>query len=180
MTKYVALLRGINVGGKASVPMKELCVVCRRLGWENVTTYLRTGNVVFDTSLKAAQLEEALEYGITKEFGLSVPVIIKSGNNFSVYLSNVPFSLELQNDPSHVIMYFSKSTPAISEVDALLSKASAGESVIQKGDTIWIYYPKGIARSKITPAVIDRSIGSPATGRNWNTLIKIQALCRSD
>ena len=77
VTKYVAFLRGINVGGKASVPMKQLSAVCEQLGWNSVTTYLRTGNVVFEASLNAAKLEQELERAVTAEFGWPIPVIVR-------------------------------------------------------------------------------------------------------
>lgn len=175
--KHVALLRGINVGGNASLPMKELIAVCQALGWANVRTLLQTGNVVFESSEKDRILEEMLEQAVSREFSLNIPVIVRSGKDLAGYLVEVPFPTESQEDPSHLVLYLSKASPLDSAIEGLLSKARSGESVVQYRDAIWIYYPNGIGSSKITPALIDRSIGSPATGRNWSTLRKIHSLC---
>ena len=110
-------------------------------------------------------------------FGLTP--IVRSCTHFASYLSNVPFTEATQEDPSHVVLYLSKSAPVATAVNDIQSKASAGESVIQMGDTVWIHFPKGIGTSKLSPTVIDRSIGSPATRRNWNTLVKMRELSRT-
>lgn len=179
-TRKVALLRGINVGGKAAVPMIELASVLSQLGCTNVSTYLRTGNVIFDAPRSEGQMEEIMERAIANEFGLSVPVIVKSVEAFSALLLNVPFSDEARSDPSHVLLYLSKSPPIATAIEGLQAKVTAGEAIIRQGDEIWIHYPDGIGKSKITPTVIDRSIGSPATGRNWNTLVKLRDLAQAE
>ena len=176
MTKHIALLRGINVGGKATVPMKELALLFTDLGCGNVRTYLRTGNIVFESQRESGELEKAFECAISKEFSLSIPVVVRSGERFSEYLVNTPFPSESKKDPSHLLLYLSKNPPLESAVAQLLQKAAAGESVMQRDDGIWIYYPDGIGRSKVSPTIIDRSIGSSATGRNWNTLLKVSEL----
>ena len=176
MRTHVALLRGINVGGRATIPMKELALLFLTLGCENVQTYLRTGNLVFESSRDAGELEELFESAIAREFSLSIPVVVRSREQFANYLVNAPFHSESKSDPSHLLLYLSKSLPLDTAVGDLLVKAAAGESAKQAEDAIWIYFPDGIGRSKVTPSIVDRSIGSPATGRNWNTLLKISEL----
>ena len=171
--KHVALLRGINVGGNTAVPMAQLKGICEDLGWENVSTLLRSGNVVFASSLPDTKLEEQLQGALDEAFGISFPVVVRSRKRFSAVLSENPFEEETAEDPSRVILYLSKRAPAPSAHESLAAKASAGESVVQQRGGVWIHYPNGLARSKVTPAVIDRAFGSAATGRNWKTLVKL-------
>jgi uncharacterized protein (DUF1697 family) len=175
LTNYVALLRGINVGGKAKVSMPKLKELCNSLGWSNVLTYRQTGNVLFD-SLASQKLESSLEAGIAKHFGLTTAVIVRKSAVLKNHLAKTPFALAARNDPSHLVLYLSKRPPLSTAVEQLRSHATAGEHIDQRGEAIWIYFPNGIGGSKLTPSVIDQAVGSATTGRNWNTLTKLDEL----
>jgi uncharacterized protein (DUF1697 family) len=172
LTTYAALLRGINVGGKTKIPMKELVKLCESFGWSDVTTLLQTGNVLFRASGSTA-LESTLEAGIAAQFGLTISVVIRETAILKAHLAQTPFEKASRDDPSHLLLYLSKRPPEPTAIESIRSRATAGELIESQDEAIWIHFPNGIGRSKITPSVMDRAVGSPATGRNWNTFTKL-------
>src|SRR5690625_2654452 len=102
MNAFVALLRGINVGGHHKVPMAELRDVCRELGWQNIQTYIQSGNIIFSADGAPTQLEADLEQAIVAHFGFSVPVIIRSNYQWATYATSNPFPEASAHDPRHV------------------------------------------------------------------------------
>lgn len=170
---YLALLRGINVGGKNKVPMKELQSLCAGLGWKSVETYLQTGNVVFKASESAASLESDLEKAIESRFGFPIPVVVRSAKEFIACVAESPLKKRAETDPSRTLLYLTKRPIQDDALASLESRAAAGESLYVSSQSLWIYFPEGVGTSKLSPAVIDRAVGSNATGRNWNTITKI-------
>lgn len=179
LNQYVALLRGINVSGKNKVPMKELKPLCETLGWENIRTHLQTGNVIFSTSNPGASLEVDLEQAVEAHFGFSIPVIVREAKTFEGYLMNAPFPEQRSTEPSWVLLYTTKLPISPEALQMLESRASLGEEIVVAHDSLWIYFPEGVGESKLSPSVIDRAVGSMATGRNWNTVVKIQEVIAS-
>jgi uncharacterized protein (DUF1697 family) len=174
---YVALLRGINVGGNNKIPKKPLEALCAAIGWTGVTTHLQTGNIIFNASGDTDTLEKQLERAIHKEFGFLITTVVRDAARFKSYLARVPFAAQVVADPSHVLLYVTKLPPRADAAKVLTSLARAEEVVVAVGGVLWIYFPNGIGSSKLTPALVDRAVGSTATGRNWNTVSKIQLLC---
>lgn len=174
---YVALLRGINVGGNNKIPKERLEGLCAAISWTGARTHLQTGNIVFSASGDTDTLEMQLERAIHKEFGFPITVVVRDAAIFKSYLEQVPFGTQVVADPSHVLLYVSKLPPRADAAKVLTSLARAEEAVVVAGGVLWIYFPNGVGSSKLTPAVIDRAVGSTATGRNWNTVSKIQQLC---
>ncbi len=174
---YVALLRGVNVGGNNKVPKGPLEELCAAIGWTEVRTHLQTGNIVFSASGDADTLEKRLEQAIHERFGFPITVVIRDAARFKTYVAQVPFAAQTVADPSHVLLYFTKLPPRADAAKVITSLARAEEAVVAAGGVLWIYFPNGIGSSKLSPAVIDRAVGSTATGRNWNTVSKIQQLC---
>ncbi len=178
---HLALLRGINVGGRNRVPMRDLKVVCERLGWTSVGTCLQSGNIVFASSQPTDSLESSLEAAINAHFKLSIPVVSRSLVAFERILKASPLRSEARDHPSHVILYLSKNSVKGTAQQDLQCKAESGERVIRAGhEALWIDFPNGIARSKLTPKAIDAAVGSPATGRNWKTACRIMDLASSE
>ena len=172
MGRQVALLRAVNVGGR-KLPMAGLRALAEELGWREVATYIQSGNLVFSAAGKAEALERKLEEAIAKEFGLDVPVIVRSAGQWRAYAKDNPFPDEAKKEPNRLMMLLSKRAPAAGAEDAIAAKAAAGERVRRAGDALWIHYPEGAGTSKLTPALVDRAIGSPATARNHNTVVKL-------
>jgi len=176
MKTFIGLLRGINIGGHNKIPMAGLRTLCGELGWKNVQTYIQSGNLVFSASGKPASLEKQLQQAIEDRFGLSIPVIVRQAADWPAYVKGNPFASACKKEPHLVAMYLSKAAPKADAVKALLERAMAGERIECVGETLWIHFPNGVARSKLTPALLERLIGSPVTARNWLTVLKLQEL----
>ena len=165
-------MRAVNVGGR-KLPMAALRAVCERIGWSEVATYIQSGNVVFSGADEPPALEAALEKGIADEFGLEVPVIVRAASDWARYLQSNPLAKAARDEPNRLMLLVSKKPPAAGAEDAVQAKAAAGEEVRRVGDAVWIHYPQGAGRSKLTPSLVDRAMGSPATARNYRTVLKL-------
>ena len=130
MSKFIALLRGINVTGKNRVPMAELRSVAAGLGLSFVSTYIQSGNLVFDATDSATKLETLLENAIKKRFQLSIPVVVRPGGSWRSYAGNNPFGKECQTRPNLVHLALSKKRPKKGAVEELNARASNGERVV--------------------------------------------------
>jgi uncharacterized protein (DUF1697 family) len=172
------LLRGINVGGHNQLPMPELRSLCGELGWENVQSYIQSGNLVFTAGAKPASLEAELERAIEVRFSLSIPVIVRSAGDWQTYIEANPFPEASQSEPNLATLALSKASPKKGAAEALQERAQDGELVIQVGEALWIHYPNGIGRSKLSPTLLDRLVGSAVTTRNWRTVLKLAELAR--
>ena len=172
MARKVALLRGVNVGGR-KLPMAELRELCAGIGWRQVATYIQSGNVVFAAAGAAAALETALERAIDRRFGLKVPVMVRSASQLRTYHDGNPFPDAAREAPNRLLLLVAKRPPARGAEAALTARATAGERVGRAGDALWICYPKGVGTSKLSPSLIDRLVESPATGRNHRTVTKL-------
>jgi uncharacterized protein (DUF1697 family) len=170
---FVALLRGINVGGHNKVPMAELRALCANLGWGAVQTYIQSGNVVFRAKGRPQTLQSALEQAILRTFNLSIPVIVRTADAWAACAEANPMKAACARDPQLVHLVLSRAKPATGAVTALRERAAGGELIERVDDALWIYFRSGAGRSKLTPAVLDRLVGSPATARNWRTVRKL-------
>jgi len=166
MTTYVAFLRGINVVGRNVVRMSELRDLCTSLGWEDVRTLLNSGNVVFRAQKATPKaLEEALG---------GVRVILRTEGELRKVAENNPFD-PIRN-PSYLhVAFCDKKVSADLLRDAYGDK---GPEVIRGGGgrELYIDYVNGVGRSKLTHALIERTLGAAATLRNWNTVTKLLKL----
>ncbi|HEX6988219.1 MAG TPA: DUF1697 domain-containing protein [Bacillota bacterium] len=174
MGRFVALLRGINVGGRNMVPMGELRALCAHLGWASVQTYIQSGNVVFEVGGEPAGLEAALEEALAERFGQAVPVIVRPAARWQAYVEGNPFGRESAEQPNQVMLGVCKTPPLAGAVAALRERAAPGERVEQVDDALWIYFAGGVARSRLTSDLLDRVAGSPVTIRNWRTVLKLR------
>jgi len=175
MAKLLALLRAVNVGGR-KVPMAELRALCEALGWTEVETYIQSGNVVFAAGGKAPELEAALEAALRKAFGFEVPAIVRTADQWSRLAAANPMREAAEREPNRVQLLVSKKPLAEGAAERLIERARNGEAVAEAGGALWFHFPAGVAGSKLTPALIDKASGSPATGRNWRTVLKLQEM----
>src|SRR3954471_19692549 len=175
MGRMVALLRAVNVGGR-KLPMAELRTLCAGLGWEDVATYIQSGNLVFTAPGEAEAIETMLEKAIAGAFGLDVPVMVRSRAEWAKYHAENPFPNEAKDEPARLMLVVTKRPPAVGAAEAIEARATAGERVRQAGDVLWFHFPNGAGESKLTPSLVDRAIGSPGTARNYNTVMKLKAM----
>lgn len=172
-TAMLALLRGINVGGHKRVPMTELRSVATALGFTAVQTYIQSGNLVFCTTLTPVAAEARLEQAIQAHFGFAVPVVCRTRAQWEHYAEGSAFPDAATERPNLLHLGLAKATAIPGAGEALSRYATAGERFHIDGDAIWLDYAAGVARSKLTPVVLDRAFGSAVTARNWRT---VQAL----
>jgi uncharacterized protein (DUF1697 family) len=172
----VALLRGINVGGRNRMPMAELRALCADLGWTAVRSYIQSGNLVMGAREPAQEVEARLEEAIRARFGIAVPVIVRSTDAWHGYTKANPFPRASAAAPNLVMLALSKGPPADDAVAGLRARSDAGERIERVGDAIWIDYGEGAARSRVAPAQLDRWVGSPVTTRNWRTVLAVREM----
>ncbi len=178
MKPFIALLRGINASGHNKVPMTELRSLCLELGWGDVQTYIQSGNLVFTANTNAAKLEEELEGAITRRFGLAISIIVREAGDWPAYVRGNPFPDASASAPKSVMLALGKAPPKEDAVDKLRERASNGERIEQVEDALWFHFAQGVANSKLSPALLDRLVGSPVTTRNWNTVLKLQEMAQ--
>lgn len=176
MPRCVALLRGINVGGKHRVPMPELRAVGEALGLAEVQTYIQSGNLVFMADGRPSALERTLEAAIAERFGLQIPVMVRTAREWRTYLDENPFPKASASAPNLVMLALPKAPLPGGVATALQARAVDGERVQEAGGALWIHFAGGSGRSKLSPAVLDRLAGSPVTTRNWRTVVKLGEL----
>jgi uncharacterized protein (DUF1697 family) len=169
MTRYIALLRGINVGGRAKVPMAALRETCESVGCTDVATYIQSGNVVLTTPVGAGKLRSTLEAAITERIGVSPVVVIRTHDQLDGVITGNPFP---DADPDHLHVAFLSDTPDAGQVAGLAELDYPPEQVAVRGTDAYFLLPNGMGRAKI-PELFTRRIKTPATVRNWRTVNKL-------
>jgi len=179
MSIYIALLRGINVGGHNAVAMSDLRDLLADLGFAGATTLLQSGNVVFKATGKTSNaLESLLEKETARRLGVSADYIVRSANEWAKVVAANPFPNKAKEDPGHLIVMSLKTAAPAKSVSALAASIKGRETVHAVGKHLYIVYPDGMGTSKFTGALIERIVGSRGTARNWNTVLKLLALSR--
>jgi uncharacterized protein (DUF1697 family) len=175
MSVHIALLRAVNVGGR-KLAMAELKGMFEFLGFTNVRTILQSGNVVFGAGARTgAALESFLEAETEKRLKLRTDYLVRTAGEWDAIIEGNPFRREAKADPSHLLVLPMKSVPNASALAALQAAIQGRESVRARERVLYVYYPDGIGESKLTIALIERKLQTRCTGRNWNTVMKIQA-----
>lgn len=177
-TQFIALLRGINVGGHNKIPMSELRSLCGELGWGDVQTYIQSGNLVFSAAKSTATLQRELERSIERHFGLEIAVMVRSANDWAAYVDGNPFPEVARQEPKLLALGLAKSALKPNALKDLRERAVDGEQLAQNHDALWVHFVKGVAKSKLTPSLVARLAGSPVTMRNWRTVLKLQEMAQ--
>ena len=172
-TRYVALLRGINVGRARQVGMPRLTEVLTAAGYGDVRTHLRSGNVLLTSPLGEQELAAALAGVIEAEFGFAVPVVLRTGAELAAVLAADPLGPSV-TDPSRYSVTFLPGPPAPDRV-AALPPPDGGEYAVH-GRELYLWLPDGMARSPMGTWPWDRLLGVAGTNRNWNTVRKLVQL----
>ena len=177
MTTYVALLRGINVGGHEPVTMADLRDVLARLGFVDARSLLQSGNLVFRGPARTrAHVERLLEAEAVTRLGLHADVFVRTAGEWKAIVAHNPFRKEAERDPGHLLVLCLKAAPGVANLRALQSAITGPEIVRAKGTELYVVYPDGIGRSRLTSALIEKTLGTRGTGRNWNSVLKLAAL----
>lgn len=166
--RHVALLRGINVGGKHRLPMGALRELVAAAGGERVETYIQSGNVAFDAPARAAKaLGPTLALAIEEQFGFAAPVVVRSARQLRAAVSADPFP---SCERGTVHLGFFSARPEARAVAGLDGERSPGDSFAVVGSEVFLHLPGGAARTKLTNAWFDRELGVVTTVRNWKTV----------
>jgi uncharacterized protein (DUF1697 family) len=174
---YIALLRAVNLAGRNVVSMSALRDLLTNLGMQDVRTLLQSGNAVFrGAAANASSLETTLERAAEQQFGFPMEIFVRDTKEWKTLVAANPFPEHAERDPGHLLVMFLNDA-ALPKAVAALQQAIKGREVVRgKGKQAYVYYPDGIGRSKLTVSMIEQKLGTRATGRNWNTVLKLGAL----
>lgn len=176
---HVALLRGINVGGKNRLPMKELRELFEQEGTTAVRTYIQSGNVVFETRAeRIPTLPERISEAIAAAHGLVVPIVLRSAKELAEIAESNSFLAE-GVDPQHLHVAFLSRNPDPERAATLDPDRSPPDRFVLRGRELYLACPNGLARTKLTNAYLDSRLGITSTVRNWRTVGKLLALCEA-
>ena len=176
MSRLIGLVRGINVGGKAKLPMQTLRDLLEGLGFTRVQTLLASGNVVFETkAAKPSHLEKLLDKAIRDRVGMEVDFFVRTYAEMREAINENPFPREAANDPGRFILLFLKKDVPPADLDALRAAIKGRERLVTVGRHAYVIYPDGQGTSRLTNAVLERHLGR-CTARNWNTVLKLADL----
>lgn len=180
MAAFIAMLRGVNVGGNKRIRMERLRGLCRSIGLKNPQTLMQSGNVVFDAATRGPEtVRKSLEAAIEAEFGFRACVLIRQAAEMAGAISDNPFEREAVDDPSHLLVMFLEAAPGADAVERLGSGHVGPEKIAIREREAFLYYPAGIGRSKLTNAVLEKGLGVSGTARNWNTATRLLAMAEA-
>jgi uncharacterized protein (DUF1697 family) len=177
MKTYIALFRGINVGGSNILPMNELVTVLEKIGARNVKTYIQSGNAIFQgEEPNASLLSNKISAAVKKSHGFEPQVLLLELEQMEKAVESNPFP-EAESEPKALHLYFLAAVPENPDFDTLESIKSNRERFALKDGVFYLHAPEGIGRSKLA-AKTERLLGVSATARNWRTICKIMAMAK--
>ncbi len=173
---YIALLRGINVGGRNKLPMKSLVAIFQRAGCAEVRTYIQSGNVVYKAPKEvAAGVPSAVSGAIEKTLSLKVPVVTRTAAELSRIVASNPF-MTTGVDTKALHIAFLSETPAEARLAGLDPDRSPPDTFRLQGREIYLFCPNGLARTRLTNDYFDKTLSLTSTIRNWNTVQRLQVM----
>jgi uncharacterized protein (DUF1697 family) len=167
---YIALLRGINVGGAGILSMKDLAAMCGKLGFAKARTYIQSGNVIFECGLKEDAVRRALEEALQVKMSKKIDVMVRTSMEMRAVLEANPFP---HKEANKVAVVFLAARPPMEELRGLTGPA--GEQVRAGRREVYVYYPEGMGRSKLKLPLG----GAAATVRNINTVAKLTEMAEN-
>jgi uncharacterized protein (DUF1697 family) len=177
MTVYISILRGINVSGQKSIKMTELKALYESMGFEEVSTYIQSGNLVFRTAKKPAS--DTLHQAIKDRFGFDVPVILRSATEWKKVTNSNPFIKDKNKDVTKMHVVFLAEKPDKSTAEKLNSYRHEPEAFNIQGKEIFLYCPNGYGKTKLSNNNIEKATNTCATTRNWKTVNKLLEIANS-
>jgi len=179
MTKFVAVLRAINLGAHNRIAMADLREMCGKIDLENAKTLLVSGNLIFESRLGSSEkLERLLEGASTRHLGVTTDYFVRSATEWQAIIEANPFRAEAKSDPGRLVMMCLRDAPSAAAVKALQAAIKGREIVRASGKQAYFVYPDGQGTSKLTIAMIEKHLGTRGTARNWNTVLKLGGLAQ--
>jgi uncharacterized protein (DUF1697 family) len=174
MAVVISMLRGVNVGGHHKIKMDALRALYESLGLRDAQTYVQSGNVVFRTEARdLVLLSKRLENAIERSFGFRPEVILRTSSELRDAIARNPFATRPGIDPSKLLVVFLAHDPGQKAGDNVLKPEAGPEELWIDGRELYIYFPNGIGRSKLPWVATEKTLKTPGTGRNWNTVRKL-------
>jgi len=175
----IALLRGINVGGRNRLPMKDLVAMFVEAGCEEVRSYIQSGNVLFRSEQPLTEsIPSLISKAIQDSFGYQVPIITRTAAEFGEVVRANPFAIaNPDGDHLHVVFLASQPDPALAE--SLDPNRSPGDEFAVLGREIYLNCPDGYARTRLTNSYFDTRLSATSTTRNWRTVLKLLELAEA-
>lgn len=175
MTTYIALLRGINVGGNKMVAMADVRALLTKLGFVDVKTVLQSGNAVFRAPTQpTAKLEALLEREAAKALGVTCDIHVRTADEWHAMVKANPYAAQARSDPGHVHVTCFKAPLDKAKVKTVQGEITGREVLTADGRHLYMVFPDGMGTSKAGPLLAKRLPGG--TARNWNTVLKLVAL----
>jgi uncharacterized protein (DUF1697 family) len=178
MARQIALLRGINIGPNKRVPMPRLRELLAEHGYEDVKTYVASGNVVLTSKVSARKLEKELEKLIEDEWGFDVAVIVRTRDELADVIEREPFG-DVADNPKFLQVSFLSGEPDAANAKRINEACVAPEQVVIDGREIYAWHPDGIGRSELAKLLATKKLGVTVTARNWRTVLALLELADS-
>jgi uncharacterized protein (DUF1697 family) len=178
VTVYIAMLRGVNVGGN-TLQMAWLRTACEAIGLGEVRTYVQSGNLVFTSRLGAAKLAQMIKATVDAQTRLPVTVVARSAAEMANIVANNPFLQQDGVDPAKLHVTFLDKTPAKPALDRLDALAGSRDKYFLRGSEIYLHCPINYGETKLSNAAIEKALGVGATTRNWKTVKTLQAMAET-
>ena len=180
MARWVALLRGINVGRNKRVAMADLRRLADGLGHEQVDTVLQSGNVVFSSSKRSADaLADGMSAAIADELGMEVSVLVRSGPQLADVVAANPFP-DAARDPKNLHAAFVSKAPAKATLASIDREALGDDDFALGPGVVYLRYSAGMQGSPLTKHVTEKTLGVTMTARNWSTVLKLAEMTSAD
>jgi len=177
METYISILRGINVSGQKKIKMVDLKTLYKKIGFQDIQTYIQSGNVIFNSEQTDKKgIIEKIEEKISKQYGFTIPVRLLEIQELKEVFSNNPFLNNRNEDINKLHVTFLKEEPKSEYVKEITIIQSASDEFILKGKTIYVFCPNGYGRTKLTNTFFEKKLKTTATTRNWKTIGKLVEL----
>jgi uncharacterized protein (DUF1697 family) len=180
MGVVISMLRGVNVGGHNKIKMDALRALYESLKLRDVRTYIQSGNVIFRTDERnLVSLTKRIQDGIQRTFGFRPDVIVRTPSELREVIARNPFATRRGIEPGKLLVTFLASDPGPEARANLLRVKADPEELRLDGRDLYIYFPNGQGRSKLSGAVIEKTLKTSGTGRNWNSVTKMLEIAES-
>lgn len=175
---YISILRGINVSGQKRIKMVDLKALYEAQGFEGVSTYIQSGNVIFEsTETDKKKIRKILERAIEEKYKFHVPVDLRTSKELKRVVENCPYEeVKVEENGTKVLVTFLKSAPPNQKQDLLLGYVKSPERLSIQGSEVYLYCPNGYGKSKLSNTLIESKLGMSATTRNWKSVKKLYEL----
>lgn len=177
MPVFISMLRGVNVGAHNRIKMDALRALYRSLGFEDICTYVQSGNVIFRTKEKnASKLSATIQKEISRKCGFAPDVILRATEEMRAAIRANPFEKRTDIAPGKLLVTFLASSPDAGAENVLSELKGYPEELHLRGRELYIYFPNGAGKSKLPWSKLDKLVGCTGTARNWNSVTKLLAM----